>query len=68
MEIITGVERRRRWREARQARIRSLVEAFENWMVRQCTALSRHAELAKAKDYMHKRWPSFTRFRATMCG
>lgn len=39
-----------------------VVEAFESWMGVQRTSLSRHAELAKAMDYMLKRWPSFTRF------
>jgi hypothetical protein len=47
---------------ARQEQIRPLVQAFENWMRVQRPNLSRHAELAKAMDYMLKRWPSFARF------
>jgi transposase len=46
----------------RQDRTRPLVDAFEAWMREQKSNLSRHAELAKAMDYMLKRWPSFTRF------
>lgn len=48
--------------KARQEQIRSLVEAFEGWMRTQRPNLSRHAELAKAMDYVLKRWPSFARF------
>ena len=33
----------------------------EDWL-RRATKLSRHAEVAKAIDYMLKRWPAFTRF------
>lgn len=47
---------------ARLEHIRPLVEAFESWMGTQRSNLSRHAEIAKAIDYMLKRWPSFTRF------
>jgi transposase len=47
---------------ARQTKISPLVEAFEGWMRAQRPNLSRHAELAKAMDYMLKRWPSFARF------
>ncbi|EKM98206.1 transposase [Acidocella sp. MX-AZ02] len=46
----------------RQAQIKPPVEAFETWMRAQRPNLSRHAEIAKAMDYMLKRWPSFTRF------
>jgi len=49
-------------RAARQEQIRPLVEVFETWMRGQRPNLSRHAEIAKAMDYMLKRWPSFTRF------
>ena len=47
---------------ARQEHIRPLVAAFEAWMRVQRPNMSRHAELAKAMDYMLKRWPSFARF------
>ena len=39
-----------------------LVTAFEDWLQRERPKLSRHAEVAKAMDYMLKRWPAFTRF------
>ena len=42
---------------ARQQRIKPLVDDLEAWI-----RLSRHAELAKAMDYMLKRWPAFGRF------
>jgi hypothetical protein len=41
-----------------------IVEAFEVWMRAERAKLSRHAEVAKAMDYMLKRWPTFTRFLA----
>ena len=34
----------------------------ESWIRGERDRLSRHAEVAKAIDYMLKRWPSFTRF------
>ena len=42
--------------------MRPLVEAFEIWMRAERAKLSRHAEVAKAMDYMFKRWPAFTQF------
>jgi len=36
---------------------------LEQWMRRERAKLSRHADLAKAFDYMLKRWEAFTRFR-----
>ena len=39
-----------------------LVAAFEGWMKHERPKLSRHAEVARAMDYMLKRWPAFTRF------
>ena len=50
------------WRCA-GARIAPLIAELEAWM-RAGTRpkLSRHAESAKAIDYMLKRWPAFTRF------
>ena len=46
----------------RQERIKPLVAALEDWMRTERARLSRHADTAKAIDYMLKRWPSFTRF------
>src|SRR4051794_23634892 len=46
----------------RQARIAPLVAELEAWMRAERVRLSRHAETAKAIDYMLKRWPAFTRF------
>jgi transposase len=45
-----------------QNRIRPLVGEFERWMLTERARLSRHADIAKAMDYMLKRWPAFTRF------
>jgi hypothetical protein len=39
-----------------------LVTAFEGWMKGERPKLSRHAEVARAMDYMLKRWPAFRRF------
>ena len=46
----------------RQAQSAPLVVALEAWMREQRRKLSRHADLARAMDYMLKRWASFTRF------
>lgn len=46
----------------RQEHVLPLVTAFEDWLRRERPRLSRHAEVAKAMDYMLKRWPAFTRF------
>jgi transposase len=40
----------------------SLVASLEDWVRAERARLSRHAETAKAMDYMLKRWASFTRF------
>jgi len=48
----------------RSARIAPLVPDFEAWMRAERAKLSRHSEVAKAMDYMLKRWDSFTRFLA----
>lgn len=40
------------------------VEALEDWMRAERAQLSRHTDVAKAMDYMLKRWPAFTRFLA----
>jgi transposase len=47
---------------ARRARIAPLVAALEGWMRTERARMSRHAEVAKAMDYMLKRWGSFLRF------
>jgi transposase len=39
-----------------------LVADIEAWMRRERAGLSRHDDVAKAMDYMFKRWKSFTRF------
>ena len=49
---------------ARETRLAPLVTALEEWMRTERARLSRHAEVAKAMDYMLKRWPAFTRFLA----
>jgi Transposase IS66 family len=46
----------------RQERIKPLVAALEGWIRTERARLSRHADTAKAIDYMLKRWPAFTRF------
>jgi len=46
----------------REARVKPLVAELEAWMRRERARLSRHADTAKAIDYMLKRWPAFTRF------
>ena len=46
----------------RTTRIASLVNELENWMRSERARLSRHADVAKAMDYMLKRWTAFTRF------
>jgi hypothetical protein len=49
-------------RVVRQQRIKPLVAALEGWMRTERARLSRHADTAKAIDYMLKRWPAFTGF------
>lgn len=46
----------------RQAQIAPLVAEFETWMREQRARMSRHAEVAKAMDYMLTRWDAFSRF------
>ena len=43
-------------------RIAPLVTDLEAWMRAQRAKLSRHNDVAKAMDYMLKRWATFTRF------
>jgi transposase len=46
----------------RQATIAPLVADLETWMRGERAKLSRHAEVARAMDYLLKRWAAFTRF------
>ena len=46
----------------RHERIKPLVDELEGWMRTARARLSRHADIAKAIDYMLKRWPAFIRF------
>jgi transposase len=46
----------------RANRVRPLVGDLDAWMRRERAGLSRHNAVAKAMDYMLKRWPAFTRF------
>ena len=46
----------------RRKRSAALVADLEAWMREERAKLSRHAEVAKAMDYMLKRWVAFTRF------
>src|SRR6266852_4962320 len=49
---------------ARQSRVAPLVAELEAWMRAERIKLSRHSEVAKAMDYILKRWKAFTRFLA----
>jgi hypothetical protein len=46
----------------RSARVAPLVGELEAWMRAERAKLSRHSDVAKAMDYMLKRWDAFTRF------
>ena len=46
----------------RRKRSAPFVAEFETWMRTERARLSRHAPVAKAIDYMLKRWEGFTRF------
>ena len=46
----------------RQAQIAPMVTDLENWMRTARGNLSRHNDVAKAMDYMLKRWAAFSRF------
>ena len=46
----------------RRDRIAPLVADLEAWMRANRAKLSRHADVARAMDYMLKRWPAFGRF------
>ncbi len=58
---INGLSPDRR-RAVRHERSRMLVDALEHWMCTERKKLSSKSPLAKAFDYMLKRWPAFTRF------
>ena len=47
---------------ARQRESKPVVADLEKWMRAERARLSRHAETARAIDYMLTRWPAFTRF------
>ena len=49
-------------RTVRQEKLAVLVTDLEDWMRSSRRKMSRHADVAKAIDYMLKRWPSFSRF------
>jgi transposase len=51
-----------RRRAVRQELSEPLVADLERWLREQRPKLSRGNDLAKAMDYMLKRWPAFTRF------
>ncbi|MBS0641222.1 MAG: IS66 family transposase [Proteobacteria bacterium] len=46
----------------RRAQVAPQVASLEQWMRAERTRLSRHADVAKAMDYMLKRWAAFTCF------
>ena len=48
--------------DERHTHVTPLVAELATWMTAQRTQLSRHNDLAKAIDYMLKRWSAFTRF------
>jgi transposase len=58
---INGVEADKR-KAARQELSAPLVADLHNWMRDERGKLSRHNDVAKAMDYMLKRWDSFARF------
>jgi transposase len=49
-------------RAYRGEHVAPLVSALASWMRAERPKLSRHAEVAKAFDYLLKRWPAFRRF------
>ena len=57
-----GLSRRPKCLAVRKDQVAQLVRDLETWMRRERARLSRHAEVAKAMDYMLKRWATFTRF------
>ena len=57
---LNGLDRAARL-AARRERLAPLVTGLETWMRAERARLSRHAEVAKAMDYMLKRWAAFER-------
>ena len=49
-------------RAVRQALLASLVDDLQGWMRDTRSRMSRHADVAKAIDYMLKRWAAFSQF------
>ena len=49
-------------RDQRQIHVAPLVSNLEDWMRSERAKLSRHNDIAKAMDYMLKRWTAFTCF------
>ena len=47
---------------ARQERVRPVVDELEAWLHEKRVGLSKHDDVAKAIDYMLKRWDGFTTF------
>jgi transposase len=58
---INGLSAAQRY-SIRQVRVVPLVASLEQWMRAERGRLSRHADVAKAMNYMLKRWDAFTRF------
>ena len=58
---INGLDASKRLR-VRRDRVAPLVDALKAWMLGERARLSRHADIAKAMDYMLKRWTAFTSF------
>lgn len=52
---------------ARREKSAPLIVSLERWMREERAKLSRGNDIAKAMDYMLKRWPSFTRFLDDGC-
>lgn len=46
----------------RKQHVAAMVSALETWMRIARSKMSRHADVAKAMDYMLKRWQTFSRF------
>jgi len=46
----------------RQARSAALMEDLQAWLIAQLSSLSRNHDLAKAINYMLRRWPAFSSF------
>jgi transposase len=70
IDLIFDIEREINGKSAEQrlavraARVVPLVTDLATWMKAEYAKLSRHSEVAKAMNYMLKRWESFTRFLA----